>query len=395
MLNCLPATPEQTLELLALGYRTNTPVYIVGPPGIGKTETVETFARLIRAKMPNPLILSTIYPEDLRGIPIPDRTSGYLTYHRLAFFPDSNSSDRWVLFYDELSNSDKRLQAPLQDLIRKNRIGDYSLPKDCYQVAAGNGINDNCFAYPISRALMDRFMVVNMCSDAESWLRRALRKVTREEPAIVYEKTYQPDAPIDERIITFIKLYPEYLHYKQMQKKHKSFNPDEYDILPTNRSWDMVDQILKDPYASMSIKKIAISGIVGTEVTTHFFNMLSDLEQNPMSPQELLKLAYADMQKAVQHLPKTMAGLWHLTFSIIYYCETPKDYRTASQLIETIAELKSELPVAEIATLGREQLAAKIINDPSINKSDIADIMSLSIQAVSSQNLTGILSELQ
>ena len=170
--NCNAA---QLKEVLHLGYRTGIPVYVSGPPGIGKSEIVAQFAQEIEANFPNPLILSSVQPEDVRGVGIPNRHTRRLDFYQLGFFPPSDSSERWVLFYDELSNADKRLQAPLQQLILFRQTGDYTLPKDCYQVAAGNSTLDECYAYELSRALEDRFCIVNLKVAVEPWVDWALQ----------------------------------------------------------------------------------------------------------------------------------------------------------------------------------------------------------------------------
>ncbi|MCS6782269.1 MAG: AAA family ATPase [Gloeomargarita sp. SKYG98] len=391
MLNCLTANSEELLDILALGYRTDIPVYIVGPPGIGKSETVARFAQLIHARMPNALILSTIQPEDLRGVGVPNSKTKRLDYYQLQFFPPSDSAERWVLFYDELSNADKRLQAPLQQLILHKQVGDYTLPKDCYQVAAGNDIHDECYAYDLSRALMDRFLVVKMRPDPQAWLEWAISQATGETKMLVTEKSYRPGQLIDSRITTFIKLRPELLHYELMQEKRG--NAEEARILPTPRAWGFVNRILQDPHAPDNIKRIAISGLVGSQVATTFFSLLDEL-QTYVTPEELLQLAKCSVKEALAHLPKTMAGLWHVGFGLLNVCSKLDDYKAASRLIEAIGQMKSELPVAEVVAAVREKLIAKIHADKKLTLREQMEAYAASVEQVEKQGLGRVLSDL-
>lgn len=336
MYNCLNCNATQLREILHLGYRTQIPVYIVGPPGIGKSEIVHQFAQEINARMPNPLILSSVQPEDIRGVGIPDPTTDRLKYYQLGFFPPSDSRERWVLFYDELSNADKRLQAPIQQLILHRQAGDYTLPQDCYQVAAGNTVDDECFAYSLSRALEDRFMIVRLSVCVKSWIDWALK------------------AGVSTEIVTFLKVRPEYLHYTLMREKFE--DTEDNRILPTPRAWGKyADRVLKDPNSPRSIKEIALSGLVGANIAALFYRTVDELA-NVIDPETLLKMSTTE---ALKNTPESLAGVWSLAFSLLAYCQKEEHFSKAAVYLSKLRDLDDKRPLGEIVTLVGEKLMNK------------------------------------
>jgi len=341
MYNVYNCNAIQLREVLHLGYRTGMPIYISGAPGIGKSEIVAQFAKEIKANFPNPLILSSIQPEDVRGIGIPNRRTKRLDFFQLGFFPPEDSEERWVLFYDELSNADKRLQAPLQQLILHRQTGDYTLPPDCYQVAAGNSLEDQCFAYELSRALEDRFCIVNLKVAVEPWTKWAI------------------DTQVHTDIISFIKIKPEYLHYSLTQEKYESAQDER--VLPTPRAWGKyVNMILKDQYASRTAKEIAISGLVGIQVANCFFNTLDELKDMPTC-EEIINASRKKTPTALQKLlPKSTVGLWNVSLSLLNYCENTEHYKDLAKYLEILLNTENDLrPVREIAMLVLEKAIQK------------------------------------
>jgi len=334
MYNVMQCNARQLKDVLKLNYELEIPTLIVGPPGIGKTDIVRQFAREVGLKMPDrPIILSGYQPEDLLGVPMPNKETGYLDYFLMKVFPASHSEERWLLFFDEFTNCDKRLQAPLQQFFLYKELGDYKAPKHTYLVAAGNSVDDGCFAYELSRALEDRFCIVSLQIDVDSWMDWAL------------ENQIHPS------IISFIKTKPEFLHYSLTQGKHYA---EEDRVLPTPRAWGrFVDRYLKSS-SSRTTKEICISGVVGAQVASMFFRVVDELETIP-SPKEVIEAAKKKAQLK-DFVPPTAVGLWSLAFSLLAYCQELAHYEGLVKYLEYLTTLeRTNLPVREVISLTTER----------------------------------------
>jgi len=335
-LNVIPCNAKQIKQVLKMNYELDIPVFIAGPPGIGKTDVVTQFAAEVGAKMPRPIIVSGYQPEDLFGVPIPNRETGYLDYFQLKVLPPSESKEKWVLFFDELSNADRRIQAPLQQFFLHKQLGDYVAPKNCYLIAAGNTTDDACYAYELSRALNDRFCIIELRPDIDSWIEWALAEGVH------------PD------IIAFLKTKPEYLHYELMTDKHKDVEDNR--VLPTPRAWGKyVDKYLKTKGYSRTIKEISISGVVGHQIASIFFKVVDELKETP-SPQEVIEAARKNKNKLKNLVPRTAVGLWGLSFSLLTYCKEITQYEGLALYLEYLTDLENtSLPIQEVVSFTTER----------------------------------------
>lgn len=114
------------------------PLLLWGPPGIGKTATVETLAQESGAHLET-LIGSTLEPSDACGYPVPHK--GELTFsappwaRRLAAALAAGKK-AW-LFLDELSCASPAVQAALLRVVQSRRVGDLDL-RGCRILAAAN-----------------------------------------------------------------------------------------------------------------------------------------------------------------------------------------------------------------------------------------------------------------
>ena len=78
-----------------------------GRPGVGKTELVQTLANRIGAELYD-LRLTTIEPQDLRGLPLFDHDAKKTVWNRPEDLPDTDAPA--ILFLDELTAAAPALQ---------------------------------------------------------------------------------------------------------------------------------------------------------------------------------------------------------------------------------------------------------------------------------------------
>ena len=168
------------------------PMFIAGPPGIGKSDIVAEVARMQR----RPLIdirLPLLEATDIRGLPhlvdvtIRDADGNVVVNEQGValtekLFKWSNPTDlptdpnsRALVFFDEMSAAPPSVQAATYQIILNRKIGTYELPKDVVIVAAGNRVKDKGVAYNMPTPLANRFVHANLHVDFDDWQEWAMR----------------------------------------------------------------------------------------------------------------------------------------------------------------------------------------------------------------------------
>lgn len=155
------------------------PVFIWGPPGIGKSDIVSQIAHDVMHGN-NLLIdcrLALMDPTDLRGYAWRNEATNTMEWSPPADLPSAELAaqyDNIVLFLDELNSAPPAVQAAGYQLILNRRIGQYVLPDNVVIVAAGNRQGDRGVTYRMPAPLANRFRHVEMVVDFEDWKSWAL-----------------------------------------------------------------------------------------------------------------------------------------------------------------------------------------------------------------------------
>lgn len=139
-----PLTPSQLSEFL-LHVATVRPVFIWGAPGIGKSALVQQFAESVGLDCVS-LLGSQLAPEDLIGVP---QIEGGVS----RFCPPAMIARREPYC-----------------LIHERRIGEYHLPAGSIVIGAGNRAQDSAIVRPMSSALINRMVHVQLRVSASEWL---------------------------------------------------------------------------------------------------------------------------------------------------------------------------------------------------------------------------------
>jgi MoxR-like ATPase len=156
-------SPSQLSEFL-LNVATARPVFIWGPPGIGKSALVEKFAHSVGLACVS-LLGSQLAPEDLMGVPqIVDGVSRFCPPAMIA------RKEPYCLFLDELNACSQDVQKAFYSLIHDRRVGEYTLPEGAIVIGAGNRAQDSAIVKPMSSALMNRMVHVHLKVSASEWM---------------------------------------------------------------------------------------------------------------------------------------------------------------------------------------------------------------------------------
>jgi len=169
-------TSRQAHKSLLKAFKAQRPLFLWGPPGIGKSELVEGITRELNGYMID-LRLGQMEPTDIRGIPFYNKEIGKMDWAPPVELPDDELASQYpivVLFLDELNSAAASVQAAAYQLILNRRIGKYVLPKNVVMVAAGNRESDKGVTYRMPTPLANRFIHQEMKVDFASWLEWAV-----------------------------------------------------------------------------------------------------------------------------------------------------------------------------------------------------------------------------
>lgn len=205
--------PSLAIAILKSGLDVNVPMFLWGPPGIGKSQIVAQVA----ADLNLPLIdvrAVLLDPVDLRGVPSVE--NGTTRWNPPNFLP---SEGEGVLFLDELSQAPESVQSSLLQLVLDRKLGEYSLPDGWRILAAGNRVTDGTFSRKISKALGSRFAThLELAADLDEWCAWAMNNEVPSE------------------IVGFLRLRPDLLHHFDPKAQGNSF--------PCPRVWANIGQFL-------------------------------------------------------------------------------------------------------------------------------------------------------
>lgn len=168
----------KTIALRAM--KANRPLFIWGPPGIGKSELVDsiTYSGELGNAIMLDLRLALMEPTDLRGYPFRNPETNQMEWAPPADLPTAEFAaqyDTVVLFLDELNSAPPSVQAAAYQLVLNRRIGQYVLPKNVRIVAAGNRETDRGVTFRMPAPLANRFRHINMAVDFGDWQRWAIK----------------------------------------------------------------------------------------------------------------------------------------------------------------------------------------------------------------------------
>jgi predicted heme/steroid binding protein len=207
----------------------------------------------------------------------------YTIYKKLldlsVFCMDDNALA--ILFIDEVNRCDPAVQQELMQLILEKRINDTILPKNCMIVAAGNPDGFDYQVLTMNTALESRMCLLNLDSEASSWLHWATM------------------AGLHEDVLGFIAEFPHMLHQPKTTDRVKA-NP---------RSWEFMSKILnnmgdlsQDDYITQLIN--IGTGVVGTDTTSSFLGYLNSKDNPLITTEEVFESSEKDFKEVLERLDR-------------------------------------------------------------------------------------------
>jgi MoxR-like ATPase len=155
--------PTDVTNALAALVPTRRPIYLWGPPGVGKSSLVKQAAESLKLDLID-VRATLLDPVDLRGLPRIDGESA--VWLPPAFLPRFGEG---VLFLDELAQAAPLVQSACLQLTLDRRIGKYELPDGWSVIAASNRSEDRAGTHRLISPLLNRFVHLDLEVSAEDW----------------------------------------------------------------------------------------------------------------------------------------------------------------------------------------------------------------------------------
>ena len=239
---------SKVIDTLKVCIAAKQPVFLWGPPGVGKSDVVAQIARELGYKLID-IRAVLLDPVDLRGLPRIE--NGESVWSTPAFLPKGKG--KYLVFLDELNAAPPLVQAACYQLVLDRKIGEYELPKDAVVVAAGNREGDRAVTSRMPSPLANRFVHLDFDVDVDDWIRWGLSNGVRTE------------------VLAFQRFRPALLHQFDPQKNEKAF--------PTPRSVTFLSRLMDA--SNGDIDYDLAKGVVGEGYASEFIGFLKIFKSLP------------------------------------------------------------------------------------------------------------------
>jgi len=280
-------TPNEAKRSLRKCIKIQRPIFMWGPPGIGKSDIVKQIGAENNREVID-VRLSLWEPTDIKGIPYYNSVANTMSWAPPAELPTDPESTA-ILFLDELNSAAPATQAAAFQLVLNRRVGTYVLPKGVSIVAAGNRDSDKGVTYRMPAPLANRFVHLELKSDFEDWLEWAVTN------------------KVHEQVVGYVSFAKQDLYDFDPKAASRSF--------ATPRSWSFVSELLTDDDLPENTLTDLVAGAVGEGLAVKFMAHRKVAKQMP-KPEDILA---GNVKKCDI---KEISAMYSLTVSMCYELQT-------------------------------------------------------------------------
>jgi hypothetical protein len=269
------------------------PIFLWGPPGIGKSDIVHQIAEQFNAPVID-VRLSLWEPTDIKGIPYFDSNTSKMVWAPPGELPDAEFASKHknvVLFLDEMNSAAPAVQAAAYQLILNRKVGTYRLPDNVMIVAAGNREADKGVTYRMPAPLANRFVHLEMKVDFDDWFQWAVNH------------------KINKDVVGFLNFSKKDLYDFDPKSPSRSF--------ATPRSWSFVSELLEDNLDDGTTTDL-VAGSVGEGLAVKFMAHRKIASAMP-DPTEILAGKVKEMKT------REISAMYSLTVSLCYELKEASD----------------------------------------------------------------------
>lgn len=262
----IEVTLDKAASILAPAIENNINTLLVGPPGVGKTDTYHQVAKSIKHEL---MVMHPVVsdPTDFKGFPFRAENNGhaeFLPYGELHQMMTAKKPT--LVLFDDVGQAPPAVQAALMQLLLKREVNGKPISPKVKFAAATNRRQDRAGVSGVLEPVKSRFgIILHVCTDVDAWVDWALNNGIRPE------------------VVALIRQRPELLH---------KWSPTaEIENQPCPRTWTAASRIL-DLGLSDDLLLPALAGAVGEgaaiEVTGFLrcFGEVPDIGEILMTPEQ-------------------------------------------------------------------------------------------------------------
>jgi|TARA_B110000238_G_scaffold70610_1_gene77489 hypothetical protein len=287
-------SPNSAKASIKHALKKKRPIFLWGPPGIGKSEIVAQICDSLPKSHLIDIRLSLWEPTDIKGIPYFDSNSGTMVWGAPSELPTEEFAaqfDYIVLFLDEMNSAAPSVQAAAYQLILNRRVGQYKLPDNVMIVAAGNRDADKGVTYRMPAPLANRFIHLELAVNFDDWFQWSVVN----------------------------NIHTDVVGYLTFSKK------DLYDFDPkspsrsfaTPRTWSFVSELIEDDLDETTTTDL-VAGAIGEGLALKFMAHRKVASSMP-NPSDILAGKVKEMRT------KEISAMYSLTVSLCYELKEASD----------------------------------------------------------------------
>ena len=279
--------PKGAKKSLRKAFKNKRPIFLWGPPGIGKSDIIKQLGDELEAHVID-VRLSLWEPTDIKGIPFFDSVNETMKWAPPAELPSAEFAAKHkniILFLDEMNSAAPAVQAAAYQLILNRRVGTYHLPDNVSIVAAGNRETDKGVTFRMPAPLANRFVHLEMTVDWDDYFEWATEN------------------KIHKDVVGFLTFSKKDLYDFDPKSSSRAF--------ATPRSWSFVSELLVDDDTDTDTLTDLVSGSVGEGLAVKFMAHRKIASKMP-DPSDILAGKVKKMDS------KEISAMYSLTISLCY-----------------------------------------------------------------------------
>jgi hypothetical protein len=287
-------SPNKAKTSIRHALKKKRPVFLWGPPGIGKSDIVAQVTNEFSNSHLIDIRLSLWEPTDIKGIPYFDSTQGKMVWGAPSELPDEKMAaqyDNIVVFFDEMNSAAPAVQAAAYQLILNRRVGQYKLPDNVMIVAAGNREADKGVTFRMPAPLANRFIHLELAVNFDDWFQWAVNNNQHKD------------------VVGYLQFAKQDLYDFDPKSASSSF--------ATPRSWSFVSELLEDDIDELTTTDL-VAGSVGEGLAVKFMAHRKVASQMP-NPSDVLSGKVKELRT------KEISAMYSLTVSLCYELKEASD----------------------------------------------------------------------
>jgi hypothetical protein len=287
-------SPSKAKNALRHAMNKKRPVFLWGPPGIGKSDIVRQISNSFTNSHLIDIRLSLWDPTDIKGIPYFDSNNVKMAWGAPSELPDEEMAaqyDNIVLFLDEMNSAAPAVQAAAYQLILNRRVGTYKLPDNVIIVAAGNRESDKGVTYRMPAPLANRFIHLELAVNFDDWFEWSVSN------------------NIHKDVVGYLTFAKKDLYDFDPKSASRSF--------ATPRSWSFVSELIEDDLDESTTTDL-VAGTVGEGLAVKFMAHRKVASSMP-NPTDILAGKVKELKT------KEISAMYSLTVSLCYELKESSD----------------------------------------------------------------------